>query len=65
MDRRQQLIEQYEDALVALLVDHIMEYEGRELSEMNERLKGDPAAAVPEQMSKRICGVIGKGMAKG
>lgn len=54
MDRRQQLIEQYEDALVALLVDHIMEYEGRELSEMNERLKGDPSAAVSDAVNKRI-----------
>lgn len=54
MDRRQQLIEQYEDALVALLVDHIMEYEGRELGELNERLKNDSSAAVPDAMNKRI-----------
>lgn len=54
MDRRQRLIEQYEEALVALLVDHIMEYEGRDLVAINERLKSDPSAAVSDAVNKRI-----------
>ena len=49
MNRKEQLQEQYEDALFALLMDDMMEEEGRQLLEENERLKQEPSAAVPEE----------------
>ena len=44
MTKREQLIEQYEDALFALLMDSVAEEEGKQALELNERLKADPAA---------------------
>ena len=50
--------EQYEDALFALLMDQAAESEGRRLMEENERLKQDPAAAVPEEARRRCLEAI-------
>ena len=50
MTKREQLIEQYEDALFALLMDSVAEEEGKQALELNERLKADPAAEVPESV---------------
>lgn len=50
--------EQYEDALFALLMDQAAEAEGRRLMEENERLKQDPAAAVPEEARRRCLEAI-------
>lgn len=47
MTKREQLIEQYEDALFALLMDSVAEEEGKKAIELNERLKADPEAEVP------------------
>ena len=44
MTKREQLIEQYEDALFALLMDSVAEEEGKKAIELNERLKADPEA---------------------
>lgn len=54
MTRREQLHENYEDALFALLMYEIAEEEGAELLAENERLKDDPSAEVPEQ-TDRLC----------
>ena len=50
MNRREQLIENYEDALFAVLMDKVAEEEGAKLREENRRLKEDPDAAVPEHV---------------
>lgn len=53
MNRRDQLYENYQDALFALLMDKVAEAEGARLIEENERLKNDPEAAVPEEIDKK------------
>ena len=50
MNRREQLIDNYEDALFAVLMDKVAEEEGARLREENQRLKEDPDAAVPEHV---------------
>lgn len=64
MNRREQLQDQYEDALFALLMDEIAAMEGREAEEENERLKNDPSAAIPEDVDKRCMQTIRRGFAK-
>lgn len=64
MTRREQLREQYEDALFALLMDDFAWREGERLLEENERLKNDPGAAVPEDVMKRCRKVINQEFAK-
>lgn len=53
MDRREKLQEQYEDALFALLMDDVIEMEGKALLEECERLNADPDAAVPEELDRK------------
>ena len=60
MNRKEQLQEQYEDALFALLMDDMMEEEGRQLLEENERLKQEPSAAVPEEVNARCIKTINR-----
>lgn len=48
MMRREELYEQCEDAIFALLMEDFIEEEGRRLLEKNKALKADPTAAVPE-----------------
>ena len=50
MTRRENLRDQYEDALFALLMDDLAWQEGERLLELNERLKNDPDADVPEEV---------------
>ncbi len=52
MNRREQLIDNYEDALFAVLMDKVAEEEGAKLREENQRLKEDPDAAVPEHVDE-------------
>ena len=58
MNRRDELRDRYEDALFALLMDEIAEKEGAMAQEENERLKDDPAAAVPEDVDRRCLRTI-------
>lgn len=51
--------EQYEDALFALLMDEMAQEDGKELLRLNEQLKQDPGAAVPEAVQRRCERVIG------
>lgn len=53
MTRREELQERYEDALFALMMDEVATAEGKKALEENERLKNDPEAAVPEEVSRR------------
>ncbi|MPM11102.1 hypothetical protein SDC9_57441 [bioreactor metagenome] len=53
MTRQEQLRERYEDALFALMMEKVAISEGKKALEENERLKNDPAAEVPEAVSKR------------
>lgn len=53
MTNHERLTEQYEDALFALLMYSVAEEEGKQALELNERLKADPAAEVPESARRR------------
>ena len=52
MKSHEKLLEEYEDALFALLMEPVAEQEGAAALEMNEHLKNDPTAAVPEEMTR-------------
>lgn len=58
MSSREQLIENYEDALFALMMDDIAQSEGERLLKENEALKNDAAAAVPPSLHKRCLQTI-------
>lgn len=58
MTNREKLQENYEDALFALLMDDFAQQEGERLIQENEALKDDPAAAVPEDVSRRCLQTI-------
>lgn len=64
MNKQEQLQEQYEDALFALIMDKIATAEGQWAMEENERLKEDPSAAVPEELDKRCMQMIRRHFAK-
>lgn len=64
MSRREQLQEQYEDALFALMMDDVATAEGKKYLEENERLKNDPEAAVPEEVSRECLRTIRREFAK-
>lgn len=64
MNRREQLQDQYEDALFALLMDEIATIEGQKAEEENRRLQNDPSAAVPEDLDRRCMQLIHRHFAK-
>lgn len=47
MTRREQLVEQYEDALFELLMDDVAESEGEKFEKLNDSLNSDLSAEVP------------------
>lgn len=49
MRTEQTLLDNFEDARFALLMDEYMRAEGRRLAELNRTLQADPSAAVPEK----------------
>ena len=53
MTRQERLLEQYEDALFALLMEDVMLQEGERLEALNQQLLADPASAVPESLDRR------------
>lgn len=63
MNRNDRLYNDYEDALFALLMDEVAQEEGARLLEENERLKGDPNAAVPPELDKKSIETIRKVLA--
>ena len=60
MTNREKLQENYEDSVLALLMDEFAESEGQRYIEENDRLRQDPSAAVPEEVEKRALQVIDK-----
>lgn len=58
MKTREQLQEEYEAALFALMMDYMAQAEGKRLREENERLKNDPAAQIPESLDQRCLQTI-------
>lgn len=53
MNQRGQSREQYEDDILAFLMDGMLEEEGWALLEENERLNEDPDAAVPADLDEK------------
>lgn len=64
MTKRELLIEQYEDALFALLMDEVAEAEGEAALRLNEQLRDDPAAEVPASTRKRCEKTIRRAFAR-
>lgn len=60
MKTREQLQEEYEDALFALLMYDVAELEGRHAAEENERLLHDPNARVPEDLDRKCLQLINR-----
>lgn len=58
MTHREKLQEQYEEAVLALLIDEVAEQEGRELLAEAERLNRDPDAAIPEELDQKCRKII-------
>lgn len=50
MTEHEKLIETYEDALFAVLMEEVAQNEGNKLLELNDQLKTDPGAVVPEAL---------------
>lgn len=60
MPNRNQIQEQYEEAMFALLMDDVAEEEGRELLKQAEILNQDPNAAVPGELDQKCRKIIAK-----
>ncbi|MCI9577382.1 MAG: DUF4367 domain-containing protein [Oscillibacter sp.] len=58
MTRQERLLEQYEDALFALLMEDVMLREGERLEALNRQLLADPDSAVPEGLDRRCRKII-------
>lgn len=58
MKNREQLREQYEDALFAMMMGELASREGEKALEENKRLQDDPAAAVPGQIDRKCMQTI-------
>lgn len=65
MTRRERLLEQYEDAFFALMMEDVMVREGARLEAWNRRLLEDPAAAVPESLDQRCLRAIARFASQG
>ena len=61
MTRHEELRDNYEDALFALLMDEFAEREGERLLEENERLKLDPDIVISDELDRRCIKTIAKG----
>ncbi len=64
MTDHERLMEEYEDALFALLMEGVAEAEGEKALRLNEELKKDPNAEVPEAIRKRCEKTIRAAFAK-
>lgn len=63
-DGRERLIENYEDAAFALLMDEMASQNGKRWNEENERLKQDPSFEYPEDLDRKCRTLIDKEFAK-
>lgn len=64
MTQHERLLEEYEDAYFALLMEEVAKKEGERLEALNEKLQNDPEAAVPESLDKRCLETIDRYFAK-
>lgn len=64
MTDREKLVEQYEDALFALLMDEVAVEEGERATRLNEQLNQDPQFALPERLQKKCEKTIQKAFAR-
>lgn len=64
MTRHDELYENYEDALFALLMEKIAEEEGKKYLEESERLNQDPNAEIPESLDRKCRNIINREFAK-
>lgn len=60
MSRKHELLEQYEDAFFAIMMDEVAQEEGQKAIEINVQLKEDPEAAVPDKILHRCQKTIRK-----
>lgn len=60
MTGHDRLVENYEDAFFALMMEEVMLREGERLEALNQKLLADPAAAVPESLDRRCRRAIGR-----
>ncbi len=58
MKKHERLLEEYEDAYFALLMEEVAKKEGERLEALNKALQSDPEAAVPESLDKRCMETI-------
>jgi len=58
MTHHEKLVERYEDALFALMMEDVAETEGEKLQELNEQLKRDPSAEIPRELDERCIRTI-------
>lgn len=58
MAKLDHLQDQYEDAYFALLMQEAMEQDGVRLEQLNETLRNDPDAAVPEEIDQACLGAM-------
>lgn len=58
MTRHEQLLENYEDAYFALLMEDVAQMEAARLDRLNTELQNDLHAAVPEELTKRCLKTI-------
>lgn len=60
MNRHEQLVENYEDALFKLLMESVVEYEGNQIQKEMEQLKSAPNFSVPPELDRRCLRTIKK-----
>ena len=60
MNRHEQLVDNYEDALFKLLMNAVIEHEGKQIKEEMEQLKSDPNFSVPPELDRRCLRTINK-----
>ena len=63
MTQKEQLWEQYEDAVFAILMDAVAEQEGKRGLQLMEELEHDPSAQVPEEVQRKAEKTIRKAFA--
>lgn len=64
MTRHEQLLENYEDAYFALLMEEVAQQEGERMEKLNHELQADPNAAVPAELDRRCLKTIDRCFAK-
>ena len=64
MTEHERLLEEFDDAYFALLMEGVARKEGEQLEALNEMLQDNPEAAVPERVDKRCLETIDRHFAK-